>query len=343
MRQNNVYLLDCTLRDGGYVNDWTFGEKTIHEVAKGVARAGVEIVEIGFLRSQGHTPERSIFSRPEEISALLLPREQNTKFVAMIEAKQNREDQFPLQMLEKLRDCGLDFIRIMTWEWLMEKHMDYCMEAKARGLEISIQPTAIVDYNDDRFLQLLEKTNAIHPWAFYLVDTWGTESPAKIRHFAEMADKELDAGIKLGYHGHNNKMQALVCLEVLLSMPLSRDLCCDVSIGGMGKGPGNLQSEVAADYLNEREGKKYDVEGICNLYSRYIKQFKREESWGYSLYHFIGSQNHVTQNYATYFRKMDYGEEVFRQFVHSLKGREKVVFTSDFTENRLAELGLKSS
>lgn len=49
---NNIYLLDCTLRDGGYVNNWEFGEENIKEVAWKVVQAGVEIIECGYLSTK---------------------------------------------------------------------------------------------------------------------------------------------------------------------------------------------------------------------------------------------------------------------------------------------------
>lgn len=335
-----IRLLDCTLRDGGYVNNWVFGSQNIHEIIEGLIASNVDIIEVGFLRDEPFDPNRSVFSRSEEIRPLV-NKAAGTKFAAMIEAKEDVSKHFPLEKAALLKDSGIDLVRIMAWEWKLEEHLEYCRKIKDLGLEISIQPTSVVDYSDERFKELLEMTNEIKPYSLYLVDTWGTELPGKIRHLAEMADKMLSPEIALGYHGHNNKMQGLACFEAILGMGLSRPVLCDVSIGGMGKGPGNLQAEVAADLLNEEQNGHYDIDRLCDLYAKNISPFFKESPWGYSLYHFIGSKNLVTQNFATYFRSMGYGEDTFYRFVKSLKGREKVVFKKDFTENRLKELGLK--
>lgn len=335
-----ISLLDCTLRDGGYVNNWRFGAENIGGIIRGLINSAVDIIEVGFLRDEPYDPERSVYSRREELQSVLHGMG-GARFAAMIEAKEDVSKQFPLEKLAQLKDCGLDLIRIMAWEWKLEEHLDYCRKAKDLGLEISIQPTSVVDYTDERFLELLEMTNEIKPYSLYIVDTWGTEMPGKIRHLAEMADKYLAPEIALGYHGHNNKMQGMACFEALLGMRLSRDVLCDVSIGGMGKGPGNLQTEVIAELMNEEQAGEYDVDLLCDLYAKNIREFFRENPWGYSVYHFIGSRNLVTQNFATYFRQMDYREDVFDEFVKSLKGREKVVFNKGFTEGRLKELGLK--
>ena len=57
----NVCLLDCTLRDGGYINDWNFGAETIKGFAKKIALTGIEILEVGFIKGDKYDPDKSIF------------------------------------------------------------------------------------------------------------------------------------------------------------------------------------------------------------------------------------------------------------------------------------------
>ena len=333
-------LLDCTLRDGGYVNNWEFGKDGIRDIVDTLSESNIDIVEIGFLRTEPYNENRSVYSKTSEIQKII-NQKKKPLYAVMIEAKEDVSKHFPLDKLAELKDSGIDLIRIMAWEWKLEEHLEYCKKVKDLGFNISVQPTAVVDYSEERFKTLLQLTNEIHPYSFYIVDTWGTELPDKICHLVKMADEYLLPDIAIGYHGHNNKMQGMACYEAILKMNLKRDVICDVSVGGMGKGPGNLHTEVIADLLNEEQKSHYDVEKICDLYVRDIKRFYLESGWGYSVYHFIGSKELVTQNFATYFKNKDYGEDVFHKFVKSLKGREKVVFNPDFVEKRLEELGLK--
>lgn len=335
-----ISLLDCTLRDGGNVNNCRFGSQNINDIIHGLVDSGIDIIEIGFLRDELYNPDRSVYACCEDIRSVISGVD-GVKFVAMIEQKEDISKQFSLEKVALLKDAGLDFLRITVWEWKLEEHLEYCKRVKDMGIELSVQPTAVVEYTDDRFIKLLKLVNEIKPFSLYLVDTWGTELPGKIRHLAEMADQVLDPDIVLGYHGHNNKMQGLACLETILGMNLSRQILCDGSIGGMGKGPGNLQTEVIAELLNKETNSKYDVDRLCILYTNNVRDFFHEEPWGYSLYYFIGSKYAVHQNIAAYFQQMDYGEDVFLKFAQSLKGREKNVFNREFTENRLKELGLK--
>ncbi len=339
-----IGLLDCTLRDGGNVNNCLFGAENINDIISGLIDTGVNIIEIGFLRDETYNPDRSVYAHREDIESVLQNvryNNQKVRFAVMIEQQETVEKTFPLKKVAALKDCGIDLIRVTAWERLLEEHLEYCKKVSDMGIKISVQPTNVSDYTDERFIKLLEMVNEIHPYSFYIVDTFGTELPGKVRHLADMADKILLPDIILGYHGHNNKMQSLACLEAILGMNMRRDLLCDASIGGMGKGPGNLQTEVAADVLNVERNGDYNVERLFSIYEKNVARFNEETPWGYSLYYFIGSHNLATQNYASYFKRMGYGEELFSTFVKSLNIREKGYFRKDFTENRLKELGLK--
>jgi len=48
MNKNELKILDCTLRDGGYYNNWDFSNSLINKYLKSMSSAGVEYVELGF-------------------------------------------------------------------------------------------------------------------------------------------------------------------------------------------------------------------------------------------------------------------------------------------------------
>ena len=334
-----VFLLDCTLRDGGYVNNWHFGKECISECADVLVKSSVDIVELGMIRMGNNDSNRSVFSEMDGFK-YILPYKGNAIFSAMIEGNEP-ELNFPTGKLLTAKESGIDLIRVCTWKRLMKEHIDYCKEIAKLGYRISIQPTAIDQYSDDEFIALCKLANSFDPFSLYLVDTWGTQTSKQIVHYAKLADIYLKKDIKLGYHGHNNKMQAINCVEALISLNLDRDLCFDSSIMGMGRGPGNLQTEILMDYLNKAGlDKKYDIGGPLHLYSKYISSFYKQFGWGYSIYHFISANNSLPQDFATYFKENGYSIEEFSLFINSLSDKEKVVFNKEFAEKRLKELNV---
>lgn len=330
----NIYLLDCTLRDGGYINNWNFGRDAIRGIKGGLEEAGVDIIELGFLRVCDVDLDRSVYATGEDVSRITENKKAGILYSAMIEAGE-KDRLYPVQNLGYPEESGLDYIRVCLWKRLMREHLTYCREIVKRGYRVSIQPTAVCQYGMDEFVELLKLSNDVRPYAVYVVDTWGTCSSSKIIRYFELADRYLDPSIKIGYHGHNNKMQALSCAEAVLKMGLHHDVCLDASIMGMGRGIGNLNLEVIMEYLNQHYGKKYDYIEIIQLYQRYLKPFYEQSPWGYSMYHFLSALYRCSPDYASYFRLKGYSEIQFQAFLKSLKAEEKSVFDGEFVENRL--------
>lgn len=334
---SQISILDCTLRDGGYVNNWAFGKDAISGITKGLEKAGVDIIELGFLRNVQKDVDRTAFSTINDVNELICEKNPNTLYAAMVEAF----NPYDLENLTFYVEGGVDIIRVCIWKRLMDEHLDYAKQIVDKGYTINIQPSRVEQYNKEEFVELIKRSNDLHPFAFYIVDTWGTQSSAQIQYYAELAERYLDEGIRIGYHGHNNKMQALSCAEKFLSMGLTHDLCVDASLRGMGRGAGNLCTEVIMDYLNEVHGKNYDVLKAVDTYRDYVDSFFKGHPWGYSLYYYLASSMGVNPNYPTYFSENCYSIAFFERFLDSLSEQEKIVFSSSFVEKRLNELNLK--
>lgn len=333
-----IHLLDCTLRDGGYVNNWIFGAEAMAQIQAGLEDAGVDIIELGFIRDEAIHPQRSVFNSAEDLHTRISPKRGNAIYSAMIEGTEP-ETCFPVERLKTPAESGIDLIRVCTWKRLMAEHLSYCQSIQEQGYLVSIQPTAVEQYNKGEFTELLKRTNDVKPYSLYVVDTWGTQSPMQICRYLELAERYLDRTIKIGYHGHNNKMQALSCAQAALNMNLSHDLCIDASIMGMGRGVGNLQTEIIMDYLNEAYGKTYDARKIVALFQHYLREIYAKSPWGYSMYHYLSAQYSCPQDFATYFREKEYGLDQFQLFLDNLQPSEKIVFRKEFVEARCKQLG----
>ena len=80
-----VYLLDCTLRDGGYVNDWMFGAETIRQFSRKIALTGIELYEVGFIKGDAYDPDRAVFPDVASIGPMISPKAENLVYVAMLD------------------------------------------------------------------------------------------------------------------------------------------------------------------------------------------------------------------------------------------------------------------
>ena len=87
MIMKNVKLLDCTLRDGGYLNDWNFGQKAIRGTAEKIAQTGVEFFEIGFIKDEKPNPDRTVFPSVQSIAPFIAPKSPALVYLGMIDCK----------------------------------------------------------------------------------------------------------------------------------------------------------------------------------------------------------------------------------------------------------------
>lgn len=335
--KKQVYLLDCTLRDGGYVNNWNFGVEAINGIVTKLEDAGVDIIELGFIRDEMYKAERTVFTNGRDFTNVVKNKKKSVLYSAMIEGG-DIDRLFPIERLDTPECSGLDYIRVCTWKRLMKEHFQYCKCLIQMGYKVSIQPTAVEQYSDAEFIELLKLSNEIQPFAVYIVDTWGSQTSMQICHYAELMEEYLDPTICIGYHGHNNMMQALSCSEALLKMDLKHSLCLDSTIMGMGRGIGNLNTEIIMDYLNKNKMKQYDCYSIVDAFEKYVKPFYKTMPWGYSLYHYLSAKYSCPQDFATYFKQEDLGESFFKKFLESLKPSEKIYFDREFVERRILEL-----
>lgn len=336
---SKVYLLDCTLRDGGYGNNWEFGREVIPQIKNILEESKIDIIELGFFRNEPWNKDRTVFSCGADLSGLMAKKSGDVIYSAMIEGG-DLDCLYNLDFVGSPEESRIDYIRVCVWKRLIKEHLDYCKDIVRRGYKVSIQPTAVEQYNDEEFINMLKLSNEVHPFAVYVVDTWGSRSITQVQHYCELAEKYLDKDIKIGYHGHNNKMQALSCSQAIMNMGLTHDICLDSTIMGMGRGIGNLQTEIIMDYMNEACGTNYNYICLIDAFTKYLRPFYDANPWGYSMYHFLSALYSCPQDFASYFKKNRIGEDKFRTFLQNITPEEKIYFRKEIVEKKLKELNL---
>ena len=168
---SNIKLLDCTLRDGGYINDWNFGFHTTKDIIRELVESRVDYVEVGFLRNCIYDQDHCLYNNCNEMEAILPPRERrgNTKFTAM--ALHNKYD---IDKLAPYDGNTIDIIRVAFHDYDIDEGLAFVRKAKEKGYQVFCNPINIMGYSDEMILQLLKKVNEIQPYAFSIVDTLGS-------------------------------------------------------------------------------------------------------------------------------------------------------------------------
>lgn len=291
----SISVLDCTLRDGGYVNDFKFGKHRIKSIIRRLSDACVDIVECGFLKSGSTDPDRSLFDSVETANGYIGTKAKNVLYVAMIAYGDISNEEISV-----CDHSGIEGIRLTFHNHQIEEAFDLGYKIIEKGYKVFMQPVGTSSYTDVEFLGLVEKVNKMKPYAFYIVDTMGMLYKDSLLHLFYMADKNLDSSVKIGYHSHNNLQLAFSNAQSLVDLPTKRDIIVDSSVYGMGRGAGNLCTELITQYINHNVMAKYDVVAIMEIYDRYISGIYKEQPWGYSVAYFIASTNACHPNYAHY-------------------------------------------
>lgn len=297
---SNVKILDCTLRDGGYINNWNFGKNNIKSIIKNLNNANIDIIETGFLRPIEHDENSSVFNTVEQIKELISPKKSGALYTAMIE---NRN--YSSLSLPKYDGTSIDVIRVTFRKTEWQDAKKTIKDIVSKGYKVCVQPVGSATYDDQSMLNLIRDVNEIKPYAFYIVDTLGMMYRNDMRKFFYLIDTNLSKDICLGYHSHNNLQMAFSNAQEMTRLNNQRTIILDSSCYGMGRGVGNLATELIVDYINNNIEQKYSLIPILNIVDKYLMPIYAEQRWGYDLPYFLSAIVKCHPNYASYLMKKE--------------------------------------
>ena len=293
---NEIKILDCTLRDGGYVNNWEFGEKAIRAIIDKLIEAEVDIIECGFLsKTKPSSCNQTIFNSLESINRLLEKFQKKHGFACMI-----NYGEFPIEQLPKYERVGVDTLRIAFHKKDLIAALDYCQQVKSKGFNVYVQPMITSSYSEQELGILIESINRFSPKATYIVDSFGTLRRSELFNLFQLFDNKIDKHIEIGFHSHNNLQLSFSNAQELIQVATSRTRIIDSSVFGMGRGAGNLCTELLILHLNETTKKNRCILPILEIIDEFLNPIFIKKPWGYSVPYYIASTNNCHPNYASY-------------------------------------------
>lgn len=293
---NLVHILDCTLRDGGYCNQWMFGFDNSKKIVKGLIESNVEIIECGFITDRVDFDKNiTKYNQVSQISPLIPKNREGKLFVAMI-----NYGEYDIDNLPEHDGSSVDGIRVAFSKKNVKDALAFCKAIKKKGYLVFVQAMVSLSYSDDEFLNMIHEVNQFEPYAFYIVDSFGMMKEKDLTRLFYMVEHNLNKNIWIGFHSHNNMQLAFSNAQKLTTIQTNRNIIIDSSIFGMGRGAGNLNTELFEEYLNENFSKNYRVKPIFTLIDEIINEFYQRNYWGYSLPNYISASHNAHPNYAGY-------------------------------------------
>ncbi len=335
---HNIYLLDCTLRDGGNcledilqfknvnVNfSWEQQEKIIADLCD----SHVDIIELGVMEQGSHSRKGFSYFEDMKSSSQLIPINRDPSQLYVIGSN------IPSTGARNIPEweTGLcDGVRVYLKYSELQDSLSYCAQLCAKGYKVFLQNALTMRYTDSDLRRLIDASNEMGAYAVYFVDTNGYMDEADVERFAVLFDKELDSNIKIGFHAHNHLNLAFSNVRHFLNMNLSHDVIIDSCIAGMGRGAGNLQTELIMPYLNDLYGESFRLDPILDSFEMLNEHFIKENMWGYSMENLLAAIHRTTNKYTVIMREK---YNLSYRDIHHLLAKMPMEFRYRYTDENL--------
>jgi 4-hydroxy 2-oxovalerate aldolase len=278
MYRPQIKVIDCSIRDGGLVNDSKFSFETVKNVYRAVCAAGVDYVEIGYRNSRTHfSPEQFGPWRfcDEDLLRKLVEGVDNpkgTKLAVMQDAHKASADDMGLKA-----ESVVDMVRVATYVKDVDKAIKLANTAHDKGYETAINIMAVshaLDRELDEALQQIEsETKAI---ACYIVDSFGALYSEDIDYLVHKFQRFLKTK-QVGIHCHNQQQLAYAnSIEAIIK----NVNYIDGTLYGLGRAAGNCPLELLMGFL---KNPKFDIRPVLDVIEKTILPLRKEMMWGYSI------------------------------------------------------------
>ena len=333
--KKKIALLDCTLRDGAYINGSRFGTSAIKGIIKKLQEARTDIIEVGWLKDAAHEEGSTYYHLPQDAAPYMVDRQDGIEYVAMIDW-----DRYDVDNLPPCDGKSVNAVRVVFPHGKHREGIAVAERVREKGYRIFLQAANTLAYSEADLKDLAQCINACRPVAISVVDTFGAMFEEDLARIVRTLDAALNPAIAMGFHSHNNQQLsfALTMHFVELLAESERSAIVDASLCGMGRGAGNATTELVASYLDRKQNGNYDMDAILDAIDTYMEPFREAYTWGYSTPYFVAGmyQCHVN-NIAYLQRNHRTNARDMRNIIASLSQAERRKYDDDLLERRYLE------
>lgn len=293
-RLSNIKILDCTLRDGGYVNDFDFKKENIKKIIKHLINSKIDVIELGFLKNCEYSIDKTFYNFIAEAEYHLNEFEPINNFSLMI-----RPDWYDISKL-KAFNGKIKNLRFAFHYNDLNLALNQAEKARNLGYNIIFNPVNINSYKPKDLENILINLNKFNPNAVYIVDTFGSMLPSDLKNIFSVFNETLNEKISIGLHLHENLSLSLGLACVFIDLIGNRNGYIDSTLIGMGREPGNLCTELMLNYINSYENNRYNLIDIYEAIENPISIIKKTNNWGYSPAYAITGFKKIHRSYAEF-------------------------------------------
>ena len=331
----SIEVLDCTLRDGAYINKSEFGTNTIRGILKRLADAKIDIIECGWLKNDPHAEGNSYYHTPSDLKRYLDYKDPQVTYVVMIDF-----DRYDTKYLTPYDGTSFDAVRVVFPRGKVKEGIEACKRIREKGYKVYCQASNTLGYTDKELLELADEINAFEPEGISVVDTFGAMYPEDLLRILSIVSHNLRPSIRIGFHSHNNQ-QLSFALSMLFTHYMTgqgREIIIDSSLCGMGRGAGNATTELVTSFLNRKYFGNYDLDLIMNTIDMYMVPCLEKYKWGYSIPNYIAGMycSHVN-NISYLLNRHSASAQEIRSVISSMSPQQRVKYDYDLREGKYIE------
>jgi len=281
----DIKVLDCTIRDGGLINNFGFEDEFVKGVYTACVNAGVDYMEMGYKASKKIFTKGSFgkwkFCEEEDIRNIIGDNETDLKISVMADAE--RTD-YHNDILPKNQSV-IDLIRVATYVHQIPTAVDMIKDAHDKGYETTINIMAASQLKESDLDEALEILSQTEVDVIYVVDSFGSLYSEDIQELTNKYMKYAQSyGKKVGIHAHNN--QQLAYANTIESIIMGTSYV-DATIAGLGRGAGNCPMELILGFL---KNPKFHLRPILECIEKYIPDIRQKWSWGFDIPYMLTGQ-----------------------------------------------------
>ncbi len=284
MFREEIKVLDCTIRDGGLINNHYFTDEFVRAVYKALSEAGIDYMEMGYRSSRKYAPPSDFgdwkYCDDDKIRKIIDGIESNVKLSIMVDAHRIVEQEFA-----PVDQSPVDMIRVATYVKDIDKAIAMVNQVHDLGYETTVNVMAISKENEFDLIEALGQLAKTPAGTVYVVDSYGYYFCEQVQYIVKLFQEHLP-GKRIGIHCHNN--QQLAFANTIEGIRFDCNLI-DGSLFGIGRGAGNCPLELLMSFL---KNPKFCIEPVLKVIQDYIIPMSEEIEWGYMIPYIItGSLN----------------------------------------------------
>jgi len=288
----NIKLLDCTLRDGGYYNRWDFSENLIVDYLNCMKNCSVDYIELGFrtLKNVGFKGPCA-YTKDEFINSVVKFSEPKIGIMIngseILDNYQYSQKNVKNLFLSKIKS-RLKLVRIACHYEEIIKIFPICEYLKKKNYKVGINLMQISEISLPKVKEVAKMFQNSSVDVFYIADSLGALDEEKLLNILDAIKSKYNK--EIGIHAHDNMEKALSNSVTAINNGVT---WVDSTISGMGRGPGNVKTEIALIALDRYRNKKFDIKKPIQLIDKYFAELKNKYKWGTNPYYYYAAENKI--------------------------------------------------